>query len=107
MAALLEMEDAEVSAFYEPLKALEIANTATFDMIISDIGMPEMNGHQLMQALRQLPRYRDTPSIALTGYGAQSDISQSRESGFTQHLAKPVAYDDFIETIQSIRLPDV
>jgi two-component system CheB/CheR fusion protein len=107
MAALLEMEDAEVSAFYEPLKALEIANTATFDMIISDIGMPEMNGHQLMQALRQLPRHRDTPSIALTGYGAQSDISQSRESGFTQHLAKPIAYDDFIETIQSIRLPDL
>lgn len=103
MTALLEMEDAEVTAFSEPLKALAACADSAFDVIISDIGMPLMTGHELMQALRQLPHLKETPSIALTGYGTQTDIKQSQDAGFTRHLGKPVAYDEFISTIQNIR----
>ncbi|MGL6245460.1 CheR family methyltransferase [Pseudomonas sp.] len=100
---LLEMEDAQVIAFDRPVAALDAAQSTSFDLIISDLGMPVMNGHDLMRALRQLPRLKDVPAIALTGYGAGSDIQKSRQSGFDQHIGKPVSYDDLIETIEALR----
>ncbi len=56
-----------------------------------------------MAALRKLPLGNNVPAIALTGYGTQSDMQKSREAGFDQHLGKPVAYDDLIETIEALR----
>ncbi|MGE8190905.1 CheR family methyltransferase [Pseudomonas sp. NPDC086278] len=103
---LLEMEDAEVIAFDRPVAALDAAKSTRFDLIISDLGMPVMNGHQLMSALRELPLVKDVPAIALTGYGTSGDIQKSRQSGFNQHLGKPVAYDDLIETIEALRRPE-
>ncbi|MFJ3372031.1 CheR family methyltransferase [Pseudomonas sp. NPDC086251] len=100
---LLEMEDAEVVAFDRPVAALDAAKSTRFDLIISDLGMPVMNGHELMSALRQLPLVKDVPAIALTGYGAQSDIQKSRQSGFDQHIGKPVSYDELIDTIEALR----
>jgi two-component system CheB/CheR fusion protein len=100
---LLEMEDAQVIAFNLPTAALDAAKSTRFDLIISDLGMPVMNGHELMSALRQLPLVKDVPSIALTGYGAHSDIQKSRQSGFDQHIGKPVSYDDLIDTIETLR----
>ena len=100
---LLEMEDAEVVAFDRPWDALDAATNSHFDLIISDLGMPVMNGHELMQALRQLPHIKDVPAIALTGYGAISDIKKARQSGFDQYIGKPVSYDDLIATIETLR----
>ena len=54
---LLEMEDAQVTAFDRPATALDAAKSSRFDFIISDLGMPVMNGHELMSALRQLPHH--------------------------------------------------
>lgn len=102
---LLEMEDAQVIAFDRPAEALDAAKSMRFDLIISDLGMPVMTGHELMSALRELPLVKDVPAIALTGYGANSDIQKSRQSGFDQHLGKPVSYDNLIETIESLRRP--
>ena len=99
---LLEAEDALVSSHTEPEKALEEAKNRAYDVIISDIGMPVMNGHQLMKALRQLNSCKYTPSIALTGYSTQADITQSQACGFTRHLGKPVAYEDLIAAIEAI-----
>ncbi|WLG49548.1 CheR family methyltransferase [Pseudomonas sp. FP1742] len=104
---LLEMEDAEVVAFDRPQDALDAATNNHFDLIISDLGMPVMNGHELIQALRQLPHVKNVPAIALTGYGANSDIQKARQSGFNQHIGKPVSYDDLIATIQTLRQPQV
>jgi two-component system CheB/CheR fusion protein len=99
---LLEMEGAQVSAFEDPVQALKAGEHKGFDLIISDLGMPGMNGHELMQALRLLPASAKTPSIALTGYGASVDVQKSRDAGFDRHLGKPVAYDQMIETILQI-----
>lgn len=99
---LLEMEGALVSAFEDPLLALKAGECEGFDLIISDLGMPGMNGHELMRALRLLPASANTPSIALTGYGASVDVQKSQDAGFSRHLGKPVAYDQMIETILQI-----
>jgi two-component system CheB/CheR fusion protein len=100
---LLEMEDARVIAFSDPVKALETAQTGRYDLVISDVGMPVMSGHELMRALRELPHIKQVPAIALTGYGADSDVEESRKSGFDRHLSKPVSYEALIETIEELR----
>ncbi|WP_397453683.1 CheR family methyltransferase [Pseudomonas sp. NA-150] len=102
MKLLLEMEDAQVMAFANPLEALKAAEDNRFDLIISDLGMPIMNGHDLMIAVRKLPLAKNVPAIALTGYGAHSDIEKSKAAGFDQHIGKPVSYDDLIETIEEL-----
>lgn len=96
---LLEMEGAQVEAFSDPLLALKAAEEGNYDIIISDIGMPVMDGHALIQALRQIAHLKYTPAIALTGYGASSDQKKAKQSGFNYHVSKPVSHDDFIDII--------
>ncbi len=68
--------------------------------MISDIGMPGMDGHQLMQAVRARPASRGLTGIALTGYGSEQDIQQAKDSGFACHLSKPVALEALIDTVR-------
>jgi two-component system CheB/CheR fusion protein len=103
LSMLLEMECADIDAFDSPHRALEAARTGTYDVIISDIGMPGMNGHELMQALRRLPNCAHVPSIALTGYGAGQDVQKTIDSGFTCHLGKPVDMDVLLSTVRDLR----
>jgi two-component system CheB/CheR fusion protein len=97
---LLEMEDACVEAFADPLQALEAARKrGNYDVIISDIGMPFMNGHQFIRAVREIPELESTPAIALSGYDTPSDQKTSRQSGFDYHVGKPVSHDKLIDVI--------
>jgi two-component system CheB/CheR fusion protein len=96
---LLEMEDAHVEAFSDPLLALKAAKEGSYDVIISDVGMPVMDGHALIQAIRQIAHHKYTPAIALTGYATSIDQKKTRQSGFNYHVSKPVAHDDFIDII--------
>ncbi|MBI6897706.1 PAS domain-containing protein [Pseudomonas putida] len=102
MQQLLEMENAEVEAYSDPQAALEAAANGRYDIILSDIGMPVMDGHALIKALRGLEHLRYTPAIALTGYGASADQYRSRQSGFDRHLSKPVGYDELVEAIETL-----
>ncbi|MGE7989504.1 CheR family methyltransferase [Pseudomonas sp. NPDC089554] len=102
MQQLLEMENAQVRAYSDPQQALKAAADEHYDVIISDIGMPVMDGHALIKALRALEHLRHTPAIALTGYGASADQHKSRQSGFDRHLNKPVGYDDLVDAIETL-----
>jgi CheY-like chemotaxis protein len=70
--------------------ALETAPQISADLIISDIGMPKMDGFELMRRLRKMPELRNTPAIALTGYAAQNDAEMALSAGFNAHVSKPV-----------------
>lgn len=104
MTMLLETEEALVSAYSDATQALARAQDqqATFDLIISDIGMPKMDGYKLIAGLRQLPACASLPAIALTGYGGNQDIDQALRAGFNQHLSKPVSYERLITAIQKL-----
>jgi len=102
MQELLEMESATVHAFSKPREALDAAAGEEYDIILSDIGMPVMDGHALIKALRGYVHLRHTPAIALTGYGASADQHKSRQSGFDRHLNKPVGYDELVEAIEAL-----
>ena len=89
-------------AFSKPREALDAAAGEEYDIILSDIGMPVMDGHALIKALRGYVHLRHTPAIALTGYGASADQYKSRQSGFDRHLNKPVGYDELVEAIEAL-----
>ncbi|GGJ92086.1 CheR family methyltransferase [Pseudomonas matsuisoli] len=93
MQALLEIEGAHVTLASDGVDALERCKDNDFDVILSDIGMPEMDGLMFMRALRQTPRHALTPTLALTGYGSDRDISETLQAGFNGHVDKPIAFD--------------
>ena len=70
--------------------ALQLAGESAFDLIISDIGMPAMNGYELAEILRSMPNYREIPLIAVTGYTEYDDRGRSLRAGFNAHLTKPI-----------------
>jgi CheY-like chemotaxis protein len=70
--------------------ALRLAKERAFDVIISDIGMPEMNGYELAESLRSRAEYQGVPIIAVTGYSEYDDRGRALQSGFNAHLTKPI-----------------
>ncbi|MGH2551712.1 MAG: response regulator [Thermomicrobiales bacterium] len=70
-----------------------------FDLIISDIGLPDGNGVSLINGIRQFCK---TPAIAITGYGADADIERCIKAGFDRHLAKPLNPEKLLEAIDML-----
>ena len=71
-------------------EALLAFSAERFDAIISDLGLPDGSGLDLM---REIQRQRPVPGIALSGYGMEDDLRQTKEAGFFAHLVKPVNLD--------------
>ena len=82
--------------------ALKAARERQFDVIISDIGMPEMNGYQLAREMRTLPGYETVPMVAVTGYSMFDDRSRSLSAGFTEHVTKPIDPRAFLDLIEHL-----
>jgi CheY-like chemotaxis protein len=80
----------DVTTSYSASHALKAALTQRFDVIVSDIGMPGMDGYELARRLRELPEYRAVPMVAVTGFASYDDRERSLGEGFTAHLSKPV-----------------
>jgi CheY-like chemotaxis protein len=82
----------EVAACRSAADALAVAAGREFDIIVSDIGLPNTDGYELLRRLRQeMPHLAAAPAVALTGYAAPRDIELAREAGFAAHVAKPFA----------------
>jgi signal transduction histidine kinase len=90
LAMLLRHASAEVRTVFDGAAALEEIPSFRPDVILLDIGMPEMDGHEVARRLRALPEGRDVLLIALTGWGQDDDCRRSCEAGFDHHLVKPV-----------------
>lgn len=87
MSTLLERSGHQVTAADSVSSALATARQGEFDLVISDIGLPDGSGLEMM---RRLLEERPIKGIALSGYGMESDIQQSMSAGFAEHLTKPV-----------------
>jgi CheY-like chemotaxis protein len=84
------------------LEALALAQREHFDLVISDIGMPQMDGYALAKELRALPGYGTVPMIAVTGFAEYDDRDRALAAGFTTHVKKPVDPVSLIELIRSL-----
>lgn len=82
--------------------ALRAARERQFDVIISDIGMPEMNGYQLAREIRKLPGYETVPMVAVTGYSMFDDKERSTNAGFTAHMTKPIDPRALLDLIEQL-----
>jgi CheY-like chemotaxis protein len=87
LANLLNRDGHRVIAVGTIAEALAAAEKETFDLVISDIGLPDGTGHQMMEKLRAAHGLK---GIAMTGYGMDEDFLRSHVAGFMTHLVKPV-----------------
>lgn len=103
VAFVLEQSGAIVTTATSAQAAFERLAQETFDVIISDIGMPDFNGYELLQQIRSdLPQCDRIPAIALTAYATESDQQQALESGFQRHLAKPIDPEALVKTVAAL-----
>lgn len=103
LAAVLRLSGYDVSTAYSAADALGIAREKRFDVVVSDIGMPEMNGYELARVLRALPEYTAVPLIAVTGFAMYDDRDRALEAGFNTHLSKPINPSELMRTVTSVR----
>ena len=82
--------------------ALNAARERQFDVVISDIGMPEMNGYQLAREMRTLPGYEKVPMVAVTGYSMFDDKERSTNAGFNAHMTKPIDPRALLDLIEQL-----
>jgi CheY-like chemotaxis protein len=83
-------------------EALQAAQARSFDLIISDVGMPNVNGFELATELRRLRGYETIPMIAVTGYSEYEDKARALQSGFTTQLVKPVDPTKLMSLIEDL-----
>lgn len=92
----------DVSEASDGLEALEIAQLRDFDLVITDINMPNMNGFELIKALRNLNSYKKTPLLVLSTEKSDEMKKNGRESGATGWIIKPFVPEKLIEVVNLI-----
>ncbi|HET6851772.1 MAG TPA: ATP-binding protein, partial [Pyrinomonadaceae bacterium] len=100
---LLKTGGASVTTATNGADALRIARERKFDVILSDISMPEMDGFEFLERLRQIDGRQDVPVVAITGFGRSDDIERARAAGFYSHLTKPLNLQALAEVLERLR----
>jgi CheY-like chemotaxis protein len=90
LALLLELGGHEIATAHGGREALAVAATFAPDVVLLDIGLPELDGYEVARRLRADPRTAGARLIALTGWGSDADKQRSHDAGFDAHLTKPV-----------------
>jgi two-component system, chemotaxis family, CheB/CheR fusion protein len=98
----LEWLGYDVEAVSDADAALAAARRTPPDVIVSDLGLPDMDGFEFIKCIRKMPRLRSTPAIALTGSGMDKDVQQALALGFTVHLMKPVDVNELGARIKQL-----
>ncbi len=100
LGRLLRREGHEARTAGDLKRALELSRQWEFDLLLSDLGLPDGSGLDLM---RQLHAIRpEIPGIAFSGYGTEEDVRQSHDAGFAEHLVKPLVMDHLRAAIQRV-----
>jgi signal transduction histidine kinase/ActR/RegA family two-component response regulator len=99
LAALLEVQGHAVCVEYDAKGALERARRERLDVLLLDIGLPDMDGYELARALRSQHESADATLVALTGYGQSQDRKEAEQAGFDHYLVKPADMDQVNEVL--------
>ncbi len=89
----LELHGYSVAVASTGPKGMETARTFKPDVVVCDIGLPEMDGYEVARAIRADPALDALPLVALSGYASPADVARSREAGFDRHVSKPPSVD--------------
>lgn len=106
VAETLRLEGADVTVSDSVGSAVDQlrAAGAEFDVIVTDIGMPDEDGYSLVRKLRCMKLNKPIVAIALTGFASNADKVAAMEAGFDEHVAKPVDFNDFVPLIRRMTL---
>ena len=104
VAETLKLEGANVTVTDSALSALEKLREAGahFDIIVTDIGMPEVDGYSFLRRLRALQSGRPMLAIAVTGYASTRDVAAAMDAGFDLHVPKPVDFNTFVPMVRRL-----
>jgi light-regulated signal transduction histidine kinase (bacteriophytochrome) len=104
IVSILQQAQATVHAVGDAVAALSDLTKHPFDVIVSDVGLPEMSGLDFMRALRARPadKAKRTPAVALTAYTRASDRTAVMEAGFQAHVPKPVDPAELVATVANL-----
>jgi CheY-like chemotaxis protein len=102
LRATLETRGYRVTGYESAAESLEAARKMVPDLIISDIGMPEIDGFEMIRELRQFDGYHEIPAIALSGYASQKDVRSAIAAGFNAHVSKPVDPGELLMLIRDL-----
>jgi len=103
---LLEMNGAKVTTANSGSEALDLARAEHFDVVLSDISMPSMDGFEFVRRLRALPGKEDIRVVALTGFGRKEDVEQAENEGFVAHLTKPFDVEALLQFLSRLSAED-
>lgn len=101
-AMLLEASGHHVQTAYTGRQALELARSFHPHAVLLDIGLPDVNGHELAERFRATPWGRSAILVAVTGWGQEQDRQRSVEAGFDRHLVKPISAETVESLLQSL-----
>ena len=101
---VLEMTGAHVTTASSAREAIQKAEESRPDVILADIGMPDVDGYELIQQIRASsdPRVRDIPAAALTAFARSEDRTRALQTGFEMHLAKPVDPGELVASVATL-----
>jgi CheY-like chemotaxis protein len=99
LAALLEVQGHAVSVEYDARGALDRARSEHPDVLLLDIGLPDMDGYELARRLRAQPESAGATLVALTGYGQNQDREEAQQAGFDHYLVKPADLNEVNEVL--------
>ncbi|MDB6139581.1 MAG: Histidine kinase, partial [Verrucomicrobiaceae bacterium] len=99
LSSLLRRSGFEVTLTGTVAEGVRLAQTACFDVVVSDLGLPDGTGHDLMSQIRQTA---PIPGIAMSGYGMEEDLRKSAEAGFSDHLVKPISVPKLEQAIRRV-----
>ena len=105
LSAVFSREGANVTTATSAAEALELAVNKRPAVIISDIGMPDVDGYQLLEQLKVLPGMDDVPAIAISGYASDEDRERALDTGYRALVAKPIDVDELFDLIHELNLP--
>lgn len=102
LSMLLEITGNKTYVAHDGLEAVESIEKYRPEVVLLDIGLPKLDGHEVCRRVRSQPWGRDIIIIALTGWGQDADRRKSTEAGFNGHLVKPVDYDQLLALLASL-----
>jgi signal transduction histidine kinase len=105
--ALFSREGASVATAGSASEALQLAAAKRPGVIISDIGMPDVDGYQFLRQLKLIPGMEDVPAIAISGYASDEDRERALAVGYQALVAKPIDVDALFNLIHDLKLPQL
>jgi len=103
LALVLQLDGHVTRTGYSAQDALDLAAAFEPEVMLLDIGLPEMDGYEVARRIRALGHPAEVKLIALTGYGQVDDLRRAQEAGFDDHMVKPVDFETLSRTLASGR----